>query len=137
MTEYRINGLRPGPRWRSALDVELSPRVKAVWRVIGGDILECSLEEFEDGFLRDMRPDREVVIWERIVLAWRNYLAYWKQRKPPLAHARRVIGALVSISAGNADCDSLGVSRSLAKTLIRLYSYNTPGATVGSKSRGN
>ena len=57
--------LRPGPIRNESLPDELLEHIRAVFDVIG-PYLDTTLEQFEIGFMRDMNPASEVVVWCRI-----------------------------------------------------------------------
>lgn len=112
---------RPGPIRHGSLPPELLEQIKAVFDVIGR-YLDMNLEQFEIGFMRDMHPKKEVVLWCRITAAW---LAYHKRflsgKKRPLEEERRLLAALIGISTGVENLSRLNVPVKVGRRLVQCY----------------
>jgi hypothetical protein len=112
--------LRSGPIRHATLPPQLVEQIRAVFEVMG-PYLETTLEQFEVGFMREMFPEREVACWRSIVAAW---LAYKRERPRVAAQpekARKVLGALISISTGFDDVSKMPVPPKVGRRLLRLY----------------
>jgi hypothetical protein len=103
------------------LPPELLEQIKAVFDVIGA-YLNMTLEQFEIGFMRDMRPESEVAVWCSVTAAW---LAYHEKflgdESLPDEEERKMLGALIAISTGVEDVAKLNVSFEVGRRLIRRY----------------
>jgi len=113
--------LRPGPIRHESLSPELLEQIKAVFDVIGLYI-NTTLEQFEVGFMRDMHPEREVALWCSITAAW---LAYHEKvlgdETLPDEEERKILGALIAISAGVEDVAKLNVPVEVGRRLLQCY----------------
>lgn len=67
-----VNDVRPGPYVRTHLEPDLMARVTKIFEIIKGGIPEETAEEFADDFLRDIRPENEIRIWEKIARTYQN-----------------------------------------------------------------
>ena len=113
--------LRPGPIRHESLPPKLLERIKAVFDVIG-QYLNMTLEQFEIGFMRDMHPEIEVVLWCSITAAW---LAYHEKcldkERLPDEEEKKLLAALISISTGVEDVTKLGVPVEVGRRLLECY----------------
>ena len=113
--------LRSGPIRHKSLPPNVLKMVKAIYDVIG-HYLDTTLEQFEIGFMRDMHPESEVVVWCSITAAW---LAYHKKflNDEPLSDCeeRQLLAALISISAGVEDVSKLKVPVEVGRRLLQCY----------------
>jgi hypothetical protein len=64
--------LQPGPIQRDALSDEQMTRIRTL-RATFVEVDGLTVEQWVDNFKRDMDPDRELRIWERIAKAYRTY----------------------------------------------------------------
>ena len=61
--------IRPGAIRHRSLPQELLDQIQEVHQMLG-PYLGQNLEQFEIGFMRDLRPQTEVAIWRCIATAW-------------------------------------------------------------------
>jgi len=96
-------------------------QIKAVFDVIG-KYLGLTLEQFEITFMRDTNPESEVVLWCSITAAW---LAYHEKflggKESPEEVEKKLVGALIAISAGMEDVSKLGVPVDVGRRLLECY----------------
>ena len=113
--------LRPGPIRHKSLPPDLLGQIRAVYDVIGPHI-DMTLEQFEIDCMRDMQAEREVALWCGIAKAW---LAYHEDFLGNEAlsdeEERKLLGALVAISAGVEDVSKLNVPVEVGRRLVRCY----------------
>jgi hypothetical protein len=113
--------LRPGPIRHESLPPELLAQIKAIFDVIG-PFVGMTLEQFEIGFMRDMRPESEVALWCNIAKAW---LAYHEDdlvnKTLPNEEERKLLGALIAISTGVEDVAKLNVQAEVGRRLLKCY----------------
>ena len=67
-----LSELHPGPIRHVSLSPEVLELIQVVYEVIG-PFLDTTLEQFEIGFMRDAKPESEVVIWCNVASAWIAY----------------------------------------------------------------
>ena len=103
------------------LPPEVLEYVRAVYDVIG-DYLDTTLEQFEIGFMREATPGVEIALWCCITAAWityhEQYLAHELQSDE---EEKKLLAALLAISAGVEDVDDLGVSADVGEKLMACY----------------
>jgi hypothetical protein len=113
--------VRPGPIRNPSLPPELLEQIEAIYGLVG-PYLSSTLEQFEIGFMRDMHPETEVAIWCSIAAAW---LAYHDKHLNGEVQAedveKKMLGALVAISAGVEDPESIGVPVEVGLKLLACY----------------
>ena len=113
--------LRPGPIRNESLSPELIEQISAVYDVIG-PYVSTSLEQFEIGFMRDMHPENEALIWARITAGWID-----SQQQPldderlPDEEEKKLLAALIAISTGVDDAKKLGVPVEVGRKLLACY----------------
>jgi hypothetical protein len=113
--------LRPGPIRHESLPPDLLGQIRAVYDVIG-PYLGMTLEQFEIDFMRDMHPEREVATWCRIAKAWLAYHEdYLGNETRVNEEERKLLGALVAISAGVEDVSKLDVRVEIGRRLLKCY----------------
>ena len=113
--------VKPGPYQRNSLPSDLSSRVKALKQVLD-EVYPKSLEEWEDGFLRDLHPEKEVAICERIAAVY-EATKHLTKDEPGRREAFKV---LLTCSVSNERdvlhvLDIRAISRSAAKQIISMY----------------
>lgn len=67
-----VQSLRPGPVRHPSLPDELVARVQAFHETLQA-VDGFTLEERLDGFRRDVHPEREVAVWERLAGVYRAF----------------------------------------------------------------
>ena len=113
--------LRPGPIRNESLPPNVLKMVKAIYDVIG-HYLDTTLEQFEIGFMRDMHPESEVVVWCSITAAWLAYHEKFLNDEPlPDDDERKLLAALISISTGLEDVSKLKVPVEVGRKLLQCY----------------
>ena len=70
---FKISDLVPGPIRHDELPSELVDRIK-IFKEVLGDVEPSSLAATLENFQRDMHPEREVEIWERIARAYHDFI---------------------------------------------------------------
>ncbi len=97
--EYRmvpVDDIKPGPLRHKR---GLSPLLEQIGRMLYskvGHFVYPSFEQWEVGFMRDMHPWREILIWEAIARTHDLYL-----EKHPETDMQQPVGTIVSISLGH------------------------------------
>jgi hypothetical protein len=96
-TPIHTGQIKPGPIRHDRLPDELLVRIKWIHEVLA-EVDDMSLEASVESFMRDVHPDREVALWQRVALA---YLAFGN-RHPALilAKKREAFGVLLAFSMG-------------------------------------
>ncbi len=113
--------LQSGPIRHESLSPALIEHIGAVYGVLG-PYLGRTLEQFEITFMRDENPVDEVVIWMSITGAWIDYHdKYLDGDELPEADEKKLIAALISISTGVDDAESLGVPPYVGAKLLECY----------------
>ncbi len=113
--------LRPGPIRHGSLPPEMLERIKGVYDLLG-QYLNTTLEQFEIGFMRDMHPEDEVALWCSITAAWLAYHEKFLGDKTLTdEEERRMLGALIAISAGVEDVSKLKVPVEVGRRLLECY----------------
>ena len=113
--------LRPGPIRHEMLPPELLELIRSVYEVVG-PYLNTTLEQFEIGFMRDLHPASEVALWCNITSAWIAYHEkYLGEELLPDEEEKKLVGALVAISAGVDDVAGLGVRAEVGRRLLDCY----------------
>jgi hypothetical protein len=64
-TAINANDIKPSERRRNELPPDLKLRADALFARVG-NTLNTTREKWHDGFLRDLNPEREIAVWERI-----------------------------------------------------------------------
>jgi hypothetical protein len=108
----RVDNYFSGPlRWEQ-LPPALEARARALYYSCGMYLLP-TFEQWEAGFCREESPEQELLIWESIDAAFRDYFA---RRDLTPALATEVVYHLLAISLG------MKKSEPLYKELKQLYS---------------
>lgn len=85
LRKVHINDIQPGPIVHESLPEDLLNRIRTVHGKLSVHLNE-SLEQFEVGFMRDVRPEKEVVIWESLADAYEELIN--ANPTPPTADER-------------------------------------------------
>ena len=97
MREIPLDKIKPGPlRHKKGLSPLLEQIARTIYPKVGHFVYP-SFEQWELGFMRDMHPWKEILIWEAIARTHDRYHA-----KHPDADMQQTVGTLVSISLGAA-----------------------------------
>lgn len=122
-SKHNFDDLRPGPIRNETLPPKLLEQIRTIHRHIGRYI-GMNLEEFEIGFMRDLHPEVEVALWTRITLAWHAYhRRHLNSRRESGEHEKKLVGALLAISSGVDDVESLGLPADVGNRLFECYAH--------------
>ena len=66
-----LKDLKPSSRRHETLPNELLVRVRLIHQILG-DVLEQTFDEMMDLFSRDLHPQQEIEVWERIAVAYQE-----------------------------------------------------------------
>lgn len=114
--------IRQGPIRHETLDPMLLEQIRTVYDVLG-QFFNQTLEQFELGFMRDTDPEHEVVIWTAIMVVWIDYHEqYLDDVVMSDADEKKLLAALISISAGVDDPSKLDVPAKIGQRLLDCYS---------------
>ena len=95
MREIPLDKIKPGPlRHKKGLSPLLEQIARMIYAKVGHFVYP-TFEQWEIGFMRDMHPWKEILIWEAIARTHDLYLA-----KHPDAEMQQAVGTLVSLSLG-------------------------------------
>ena len=115
------NDIRPGPIRHESLSDELLELVRSIYDIVG-PYLDTTLEQFEIGFMRDMHPEVEVVIWSSITAAWVDYhKQHLDDELLSEEDEKKLLAALIAISTGVEDVEALGVPVDVGRKLLACY----------------
>jgi len=114
--------LRPGPVRRDALSAEQMARVTKLHETLK-EVDPSTLDEWVDGFKRDINPDSEIQIWEAIAAA---YAGYTGSHKLDAEAKKDVFKVLLVRSAANeegvlAHVELKVLSKQQAREVMSLY----------------
>jgi hypothetical protein len=113
--------IRKGRIRNHSLAPELLQRIGLIFKLIG-PYVATTLEEFEIGFMRDSQPEREVAIWAAISAAWLAYhKRYLESQRLAIDQEKKLLGALLLISAGVDDASQLKVPEDVGRRLLECY----------------
>ena len=119
--KLQANEIKPGVIRHESSSQEFREQIEAVYRLIGR-YLGQTLEEFKIGFMRGSLPQDEVAIWCRIATAWYEYHdKFLDGDRLPDDQEEQIVAALIAISAGEEDMQSLPVSAEVGARLLACY----------------
>lgn len=127
-----MHSLQPGPYQRASLTDEEIRRVRW-YREIIAEVDRLTLEEHLDNLRRDLYPDQELLVWERIAAA---YLAYVSTVRTDHAGRQYAFDTLV-LRSGQSAADVLemlcraGRLRWTAPDILTCYPWEPLRVTVG------
>ena len=108
--EVPLEDIRPGPiRHKRGLTPLLGELARAIFAKVGHFVYP-TFEQWELGFMRDMHPWREILIWETIARTFDLYSA-----KHPDVKGEQVVGTIVSISTGQVSENESETEKELRK----------------------
>ena len=102
---FKISDLHPGPIRHEELAPDLIDRIKA-FKLVLGDVETSSLEATIENFQRDMHPEREVEIWERIANVFQTFTT--RHAITEFQTRSDVFGVLLTIANCGDDFDHFG-----------------------------
>lgn len=119
--KVKANDIKPGAIRHESSPQGFREQIEAVYRLIGR-YLGQTLEEFKIGFMRDSRPEDEVAIWCSIATAWYEYHdRFLDGNGLPDDQEEKIVAALIAISAGEEDTQSLPVTAEVGARLLACY----------------
>ena len=126
-----LSAIQTGPIRHSELAPELIERIKAFQSVFA-DLYPQTLEQWIEGFQRDVHPEQEIAIWESIA---RALTAFSKTRELTGEARQEAFGLLLQRSGTSDDKVLEGarlkqLTRDDAKRLLSLYSSPPEPITV-------
>ena len=96
----KISDLQEGEIRHPVLPEVIIERIKT-FKGILGDVEPSSLEQTIDSFKRDMHPERELIIWERIASTYQTYLAHNPTDDPEIKN--EIYSVMLAVSMGMDD----------------------------------
>jgi hypothetical protein len=94
--EVPLEDIKQGPiRQKKGLTPVLEELARVLFAKVGHFVYP-TFEQWELGFMRDMHPWREILIWENIARTFDLYVA----EHPEAANSEQIVGTIVSISTG-------------------------------------
>ena len=95
--QIRLSDVQMGPIRHPVLPDDVIERIRA-FKATLGDVDDASLDQTIDNFKRDIHPESELVIWERIASTFAAYLS----RNPTTDRATRkeIYSMLLGASTG-------------------------------------
>ena len=113
MREIPLDKIKPGPlRHKKGLSPLLERIARGLYSTVGHFVYP-TFEQWELGFMRDMQPWREILIWETIARTSDLYRA-----KHPDANLEQVVGKAVSISLGHVSENESAMEKELRAVYI-------------------
>jgi len=108
-------------------------KTRFVYKIIG-HYLGQTLEHFEAEFLRDMHPEKEILIWCRIAIAWQLYHhRHLQNRLVPTKDEKHLIAILCTLSSGVEISKFKGSDKTLAKRLWDCFVHFEEGLALTRK----
>mgnify|MGYP000918029387 CR=1 FL=1 len=92
----KINEIKQGPIRHKKLPKALTTRINLIYKTLA-EVHSGSIEEFIDGFKRDIDPSQEIEIWERIAI---QFDAATKERDLSIEKKKEVFELLLKNSLG-------------------------------------
>ena len=117
--KVKVSDLALGPVRHKTLPLDLVERIKTCKKILA-DVDPASLEETIDTFRRDVHPDREVSVWERIAHTYHAFTTLHGITDYPTR--AQVFAALLVISCGGEDFRN--VSTTLTQDQLTELKYN-------------
>ena len=113
MREIPLDKIKPGPlRHKKGLSPLLEQIARTIYTKVGHFVYP-TFEQWEIGFMRDMQPWREILIWETIARTSDLYRA-----KHPDANLEQVVSKAVSISLGHISENESAMEKELREFYI-------------------
>jgi len=113
--EVPLEDIQQGPiRHQKGLTPLLEEIARAIYAKVGHFVYP-TFEQWKLGFMRDLHPEREILIWENIARTFDLYVA----EHPEAANNGQVVGAIVAISTGQLSEDEN--EKELRKLYLEAY----------------
>lgn len=117
--QVKISDLQEGPIRHSVLPEAMVGRIKA-FKDILGEVDNTTFEKTVDNFKRDLNPEKELEIWERIASTFQMYLAHNPTNDPEIR--KEVFAVVVGASMGMEDWSNIKrLSQEQIKHLVLNY----------------
>ncbi|MFH1401495.1 MAG: hypothetical protein ABIG40_00850 [Parcubacteria group bacterium] len=115
----KISDMRQSPIRHAVLPNRFIERVRAFKQVLG-DVENTSPEEAIRNFMRDLHPERELIIWEHIAAVYQKFIT--ENTITDVATKKEVYGVALSTSMGMTDFrDMKLLNQEQIKTIVFLY----------------
>jgi len=102
-------------------DPELLEQIRAIHEVVG-HYFNMTLEEFETSLIRNAEPESQVAMWSGVTAAWIAYHEeYLNDQVLTQDEEKRLISALIAISAGVEDVSKLGLPVDVGQRLLECF----------------
>jgi hypothetical protein len=122
----KSNKSKPGSIPQESSPHDFREQIEAVYRLVGRYVGQ-TLEEFQMGLMGDSCPEDEVDIWCRIAATWYVYHdEILHGVRLPDDQEEKIVAALVAISAGEDDMQSLPIAAEVGTQLLAYYLQPTP-----------
>jgi hypothetical protein len=92
--------LKEGPIQRETLSTEQMDRISKLYDIVA-EVDGSSMDKWVDGFKRDVHPDDEIAVWERMAKAYEPFVASHRLSLPAKKEAFKII--LMRSMAGEDD----------------------------------
>ncbi len=117
LREVPLEDIKQGPiRHKKGLTPLLEEFARILFSKVGHFVYP-TFEQWELGFMRDMHPWREILIWENIARTFDLYIT----EHPEAANSEQVVGTIVSISTGQVSENETETEKELRKLFIEAY----------------
>jgi hypothetical protein len=117
-----LENIMEGPIRHRTLPVDLLVRLHLIQKVFE-EVLPLTVEQTVDNFQRDMHPDEQIHIWERMATA---YLAITSARTFTIAEKRSVFSALLGKSMGESEDAELNLTDLDSNEIDRIWLDTIP-----------
>ena len=115
----KLSDIQDGPIRHATLPDGMIERIVAFKDALG-DVDTVSVEKTIENFQRDLNPEKELVIWERIASTFQTYLAHNPTNDPVIR--KEVFSVLVGASMGMQDWNNIKhLSQDQIKHLVINY----------------
>lgn len=121
--KVRVNEIFESPIRHDSLSTSLINRIKIIHQIVG-KFYESTLDETINDFKRDIQPEREIEIWELIVLSYLEIINKFNIRQEEYQH--EIFKVLLGFSMGEITQDSKFLNDEMLNDLIEIYNNNFP-----------
>jgi hypothetical protein len=112
-----LDDLKQGPmRHKKGLTPLLEEIARAIYSKVG-HLVYPTFEQWELGFMRDLHPWREILIWENIARTFDHYLA----THPEAANDEKVVSTIAIISTGHVSESETENEKELRKLYLEAF----------------
>ncbi len=112
-----LRDIKEGPiRHKEGLSPLLEKLARAIFQKVG-HFVHPSFEHWELGFMRDLHPWREILVWETIARTVDLYLS----KHPDTVCSKEIVGTLASISTGHVPQNATDTENELRNLFIEAH----------------